>query len=126
MEHDDIKEVTREMEELINRLSGDRISPSEKQEEARASLPEDGEAEGKGCDTETYIEPSRSKKSRSQEAGRERKKERREAKKARRREETIDGYLRPVDGLWAAFCIPVVIMVIIFAQASSLLGRKAF
>lgn len=57
MEHDDIKEVTREMEELINRLSGDRISPSEKQEEARASLPEDGEAEGKGCDTETYIEP---------------------------------------------------------------------
>lgn len=116
MEHNDIKEVTREMEELINRLSGDRISPSEKQEEARASLPEDGEAEGKGCDTETYIEPSRSKKSRSQEAGRERKKERREAKKARRREETIDGYLRPVDGLWAAFCIPVVIMVIIFAQ----------
>ena len=82
MEHDDIKEVTREMEELINRLSGDRISPSEKQEEARASLPEDGEAEGKSCDTETYSEPSRSKQSRSQEAGRERKKERREAKKA--------------------------------------------
>lgn len=102
MEHDDIKEVTKDMEELLDRLTVKKEPPSEEYtQEGNQREPDDS----------PY-----GLRSRSQEARRKRKKERRRERKARRREESIDGYLKPVDGLWAAFCIPVVIMIIIFAQ----------
>lgn len=120
MEHDDIKEMTKEMAELLDRLSARREPPS--QAETFDGDPEDSaqwdhisEQEAKG---ETELEEPKEEqklpavrllKSRSQEA-------KREEKRRKRREETIDGYLKPVDGLWAAFCIPVVIMITIFAQ----------
>ncbi len=54
--------------------------------------------------------------SRSQAAKRTRDRKEREERRRKRRANFSKGFLRPVDGLWAAFCIPVVIMIIIFVQ----------
>ncbi len=116
MEHDDIKEMTREMEALLDRLAArQESSPKEEmccgdEQEYTDDSSQQEEPVGQNVETEeSDLRPARLLRSRSQEA-------RREEKRRRRREETIDGYLKPIDGLWAAFCIPVVIMVIIFAQ----------
>ncbi|MCI9360263.1 MAG: YfhO family protein [Hungatella sp.] len=115
MEHDDIKKVTKEMEELLSKLSASKAPLPEREEEEEPVGSDEAETNFESTDSdgeETYLS-LKNRKSRSQEARKERKREQREEKKARG---AIDGYLRPVDGLWAAFCIPVVIMVIIFAQ----------
>ena len=113
MEHDDIKKVTKEMEELLSKLSASKAPLPEREEEPVGSDEEETNFESTDSDGEETYLSLKNRKSRSQEARKERKREQREEKKARG---AIDGYLRPVDGLWAAFCIPVVIMVIIFAQ----------
>lgn len=102
MDHDEIRKMTKEMEELLESFSEKRGNQEKFEEEQIEQMAQE-EAE----DTNVPLRESRSQKARQAE---------RKEKKAKRQAEYIDGYLRPIDGLWAAFCIPVVIMVIIFAQ----------
>ena len=102
MDHDEIRKMTKEMEELLESFSEKRGNQEKFEEEQIEQMAQE-EAE----DPNVPLRESRSQKARQAE---------RKEKKAKRQAEYIDGYLRPIDGLWAAFCIPVVIMVIIFAQ----------
>ncbi len=84
--------------------------------------PEKREADGKGKNCEEL-----NRESRSQEARRTEKLNRRQEQKKRRREDFSEGYFRPKDGLWAAFIVPVIIMIIIFAQRGIFpFGDKSF
>lgn len=132
MEYDEVRRVSEELEELLGGLSkksdehkeqamrksviskepvNDRIKKNEEWKEVSLKEPgveETGEPESR--------EDEESSRSRSQEARKLRRKEQKKEQKARRQEEGPEGYLRPSDGLWAAFSVPVVIMIIIFAQ----------
>lgn len=105
MEHDDIKEVTEEMEELLSRLSAGKILPSEEEEGFLQA--------GKTAEPEETAGPDEAGwPGEAVEAGGPERPEESD-------EPCLPGSVRSpgqAEGLWAAFCIPVVIMIVIFAQ----------
>lgn len=89
MENEDIKRVSEELEHLLD----GRLEPA-------AEVPEDEPAD----EGRTY--GGRPRKSRRKQKG----------DWFRKPAAAMEGYFRPSDGLWAAFCVPVAVMIIIFVQ----------
>ncbi len=107
MENDEIKKVSEELEQL---LSGyEAPEPKADKEFVTDNVSED--ETGHEPETEEDWEPDDYLTVR---LGRSRKKQKGDW--LRKPAAAMDEFFRPSDGLWAAFCVPVVIMIIIFIQ----------
>ena len=118
MEKDEIKRMSEEMEELLEAFSGpddaEREMAAGRVEADQAGKMAEADRAGKAAEADRAGKAAAVvRESRSQET---RQAERQELRQARKASWQNDGYVRPGDGLWAAFIVPVVIMIIIFAQ----------
>jgi len=101
MENEEIKKVSEELEQLLGGYPDWDMGPEEDTE-----LEEDGSAGGE-AEGEEQERPA---------AGTRKSRRKRKGDWLRKPAAAMEEYFRPSDGLWAAFCVPVVIMIIIFVQ----------
>lgn len=128
MELDEIKQVSKELEDILEEFPTKEeelrqeenehlYEEMEEEQEAVEAEPDDRQGEGVPQENEAIRnEGSGQKESRSLEARKIKKEENRQELRKEKKERLANGILRPADAILAAFLVPVVIMIIIFAQ----------
>ncbi len=110
MEHDEVKRMSDELEELLNELpdmSAALVTPKEETQDLPELTDEELTEEALEAVTEDSINIANDDRERSKKGSRIR---------VARINDLLNGCFHPSDGLWAAFLVPVIIMIVIFIQ----------